>query len=335
MKNDLKKFYREKKVLIIGGAGFIGSNLADCLDGLGAQITIQDGLIPGHGGSLKNLKKHWRFLTIDTRDATGTPRAVKDQDIIFDIAGQPSHVFSMEHPQDDLDINAKGQINILEAVRRHNPKARVIYCSSRQVYGRPQYLPVDEDHPIAPIDGYSISKFAGESYHRLYHQAYGILTTILRVTNVYGPRQNAFDMVGVFMRQAAKGEPLTVFGQGKQVRDFIYVDDLSWAFVIAAANRKLVGKIFNIAGFEHCSIAALAERLAAISGVKVKKVPFPKHRQMIEIGDYYATDKKFRQTTLWQPRVPLDEGLQKTFDYFKTSPWKKFLTGHILRNTKD
>lgn len=314
-----RSYYSGKRVLITGGAGFLGSNLATALDQMGVKLTVLDALIPGNGGDLKNLeglKQRYRFLKTDTRDAKGVAKAVKNQAIIFNIAGQPSHPFGIAHPDHDLAINGLAQLNLLEAVRHVNPKVKIVHCSSRQIYGRAKYLPVDETHPPQPLDPYAISKYAGEGYHRLYHRLYGLKVVVLRLTNCYGPAQNANDMAGVFMHLAIKGSPLTVFGPGNQVRDYCYVDDATNAFLAAGARASFGGEIYNVGGFERNSILEFAKTLSAIAGCSVKQVPFPAYRKAIDIGSWYADDRKFRKATGWQPVMPLKQGLKQMYQDF-------------------
>lgn len=315
-------FYRDRRVLVTGGAGFIGSRLVRELVRLGSRVTVQDALLPESGGSLDNLREvagAYTFHQTDTRDAEGTAACVRGQDVVFNIAGQPSHVRGMQEPLEDLDINARGAINVLEGCRRDNPGARVVYCSSRQVYGRPHYLPVDEEHPIDPVDAYGISKHAGERYHLMYGRAYGLWTTVLRLTNTYGPRQNRFDFVGVFMRRAAAGQPLVVFGDGSQVRDFNHVDDACHAMLLAGMHEETRGRVFNLGAAERCSIREFADRLAALAGVEIETVPYPPGRKEIEIGTFYADFSRFRQATGWAPRVMLEDGLRETFASFRAA----------------
>lgn len=318
----LRARYTGRRVLVIGGAGFLGSNIVLSLVSLGARVTVQDALIPGQGGNLAKLEEvegQYVFHRVDIRDGDGTTECVRDQELIFNIAGQPSHAYGMRHPLEDLDVNARAQIHILEACRAVAPQATVVYCSSRHVYGRARYLPVDESHPVAPLDVYSINKFAGESYHRLYHDVYGLRTCSLRLTNTYGPRQNALDFVGVFMRKAATGQPLTVYGDGTQLRDFTYVADAVRAFVLAGVAEGMEGEVCNLGGPDHCSVREFAERLAVLAKVPVETVPFPPERAAIESGDYYASYERFRGLVGWTPRVLLSTGMARTLAYFQAN----------------
>ena len=313
--------YHGQPILVTGGAGFLGSTLAIRLANLGAEVTILDSMLPGFGGNLFNLtpvKDQVRVNVSDLRDPHALDFLVQGQRFIFNLAAQVSHVQSVADPLTDLEINARAQLLLLEACRRQNPKVRLIHASSRHVYGRAQYLPVDERHPVEPLDGYSVSKLAGEQYHRLYAAIHHLRVCVLRLTNLYGPRQNNFDCTGVFMRRASAKQPLTVYGDGAQLRDYLYVDDACDALLLAGAREELLGQVYNVGGAARCSIREFADRLGAIAGVPVETAPFPPERASIEIGDFYTDDTKFRRATGWAPRVGLEEGLQKTYAYFTT-----------------
>jgi nucleoside-diphosphate-sugar epimerase len=299
--------------------GFLGSTLAIRLAQLGAEVTILDSMLPGFGGNLVNIapiEDRVRVNFSDLRDPYALNFLVQGPRVIFNLAAQVSHVNSIADPLTDLDINARAQLLLLEACRLHNPTVRVIHTSSRHVYGRAQYLPVDERHPVEPLDGYSVSKLAGEQYHRLYGAVHHLRMCVLRLTNLYGPRQNNFDCTGVFMRRAAAQQPLTVYGDGAQLRDYLYVDDVCEALLVAGARDELLGQVYNVGGAGHCSIREFADRLGHVAGVPVETVPFPPERASIEIGDFYTDDTKFRRATGWSPRVGLEEGIQQTYAYF-------------------
>ncbi len=316
---ELAAIYRGQPVLVTGGMGFIGSNLAIALQRIGAHVTVLDSMLPEFGANVFNLapaEGQVRVNISDMRDRHALRYLVQGQRCIFNLAGQVSHVGSMVDPLMDLEINVRAQVLLLETCRSENPDVRIVHASSRHVYGKAQYLPVDEDHPTNPLDVYSIDKLAGEHYQRVYGAAHRMKTTILRLTNTYGPRQNALDAVGVFVRQAVMQKPLTVYGEGSQVRDYTYVDDACSALLLAGARQETVGEVYNVGGASHCSIRAFAEQLAAIAQVPVVTVPFPAERAAIEIGDFYTDDRKFRDATGWAPRVPLDQGLHATYEYF-------------------
>ena len=312
-----------KKVLITGGLGFIGSNLAIRLARAGAEVYVLDALLPGYGGNMFNLRPVQEKVQVnisDMADEYALRYFVTGQDYIFNLAGQVSHLDSMQDPYHDLEINARAQISLLEACRKYNPEATVVYASTRQFYGRPRKLPVDEEHPIDPPDINGIHKYAGETYHMLYHKVYGLKTVALRLTNTYGPRQlirNARQgFIGWFINRTVTGEPIELFGGGEQVRDFNYVDDVVEAFLMAAGEKLCHGKFFNLSG-EKASLGQVAGMLVDIAGSgDVRKVPFPEERQRIDIGDFYGDSSLFRKITGWQCRTGLEEGLARTVAYY-------------------
>ncbi|RIX40755.1 MAG: NAD-dependent epimerase/dehydratase family protein [Rhodocyclales bacterium GT-UBC] len=313
-----------KKVLITGGAGFIGSNLAQRLVSLGADVTLIDSLIPEYGGNLHNLHaiaEQVKLNISDVRDPHSMKYLVRDVDIVFNLAGQTSHMDSMHDPFTDLEINSRAQLSILEALRHNNPTARVIFASTRQIYGRPDFLPVSEAHPLRPVDVNGINKISGESYHLLYQQVYGIPTCALRLTNTYGPCMRIRDarqtFVGIWIRRLLEGEPFEVWG-GEQLRDFNYVDDVVDAFIVAAINPKACGKIFNLGSKEIISLSKLAELLVNLNKEGCYHIhEFPPERKKIDIGDYYSDFSLIEQELEWQPRTNLRIGLMQTLDYFR------------------
>jgi dTDP-glucose 4,6-dehydratase/UDP-glucose 4-epimerase len=311
-------------VLVTGGLGFIGSNLAHRLVGLGARVTLMDSLIPEYGGLEYNVEDIRDRLTVniaDVRDAHALARLVEGQHYLFNLAGQTSHVDSMTDPKTDLEINAAAQLSILEACRQHNPRVKLVFASTRQLYGRPQYLPVDEKHPIHPVDVNGINKLAGEWYHLLYNNVYGIRACALRLTNTYGPRMRVKDarqtFLGVWIRNVIQGKPVLVYGDGSQLRDFNYVDDTVDALLTAAADPASEGQVFNLGSAEVISLKALAEKLIALHGRgSYQVVPFPPERKAIDIGDYYSDFGKIVAALHWSPKVDLDDGLRSTLAYF-------------------
>jgi len=311
--------------LITGGLGFIGSNLARRLVDEGHQVTLIDSLIPQYGGNLANITDIRDRLTVnisDVRDPFATRELLKGVDLVFNLAGQTSHADSMTDPFTDLDINAKAQLSLLEAVRQVAPEAVVVFASTRQIYGRPQYLPVDEAHPIRPVDVNGVNKVAGEQFHLLYHDVYNIRTTALRLTNTYGPGMRVKDarqtFLGIWIRNLLKGDPILVFGDGKQLRDFNYVDDVVDALVRAAATPSCYGKAFNLGHSEVIDLASLAQLLtAAEPGASWQLVPFPPERKAIDIGDYYSNHSLASELLQWQPQVNLSVGLARTLAYYR------------------
>ena len=317
--------FKGKKCLITGGLGFIGSNLAIKLVELGAEVTIIDSMIPEYGGNLFNIepvKDKVKINFSDMRDAHTLPYLLEKNELIFNLAGQVSHMDSMKDPLTDLDINVRAQIYLLEACRQYNPDAVIVYTSTRQFYGRPQHMPVSEDHPLRPVDTNGINKLAGEQYHILYHKVYGLKTTALRLTNTYGPRQLIKNprqgFIGWFIRHVVCDELIEIYGDGSQIRDLTYVDDAVDALTTAAENPKCYGDIFNLGG-EKISLKELADLMISIAGrSSCKLVPFPEERKKIDIGDFYSDYSKFNKLTGWTPRTPLKEGLEHTIGYYET-----------------
>lgn len=315
--------FRGRRVLITGGLGFIGSNLARVLAELGARVTVLDNLFPHYGGNRRNLAgvgRKVRVVVGDVRDRARLPRLVRAQDFLFNLAGQTSHMDSMTDPDTDLEINCRAQLSILEACRRHNPGVRIVFASTRQIYGRPDYLPVDERHPLRPVDVNGINKLAGEEYHLLYSQVHGIRSTVLRLTNTIGPRMRVKDarqtFVGVWISEALRGRPFEVWG-GRQRRDFTYVDDAVEAFLLAAARRRAIGRVYNLGGIGRISLRDLAEVVAQLTGARFRVRAFPPDRQKIDIGDYYADDRLIRRELGWRPRTTIREAVEKTIAYYR------------------
>ena len=310
-------YFRNKHVLITGGVGFIGSNLARYLVSLDANVLLVDSLIPKYGGNLFNIapiRDRVRLNIADMRDEHGLGFLVKNQDVIFNLAGQVSHTDSMVDPYADLEINARSQLSLLEACRHGNPEVSIVFASTRQIYGRPQYLPVDEAHPLQPVDVNGINKTAGEWYHILYHNVYGLKTVSLRLTNTYGPRMRIKDarqtFLGWWLRQLVEGQTLKIYGDGQQFRDFNYVDDVVLALLLAAANEEANGQIYNLGALESINLLDLAELLIDINGQgSYDIIPFPENRKRIDIGDYQGDCGKICRELEWEPHVDFRGGL--------------------------
>src|SRR5262245_54359824 len=273
MPPEYREFYRGRRVLVTGGLGFIGSNLARQLVELGADVLLVDSMIPDYGGNRFNIagiEDRVRVDTSDVRDTAAMERVVRDRDIIFNLAGQVSHIDSMRDPYTDLDINCRAQLSILEACRRFNASVKVVFAGTRQVYGKPDRLPVDEGHLVRPIDVNGVNKAAGEYYHLLYNNAFGVRACSLRLTNVYGPRQlikhNRQGFIGWFIRLAIEGKQIQVFGDGSQLRDFVYVDDAADAFLRAGACAACDGEVFNVGGLEPIAHRDLVSLLLDVAG---------------------------------------------------------------------
>lgn len=320
---DPSSSFRNSRVVITGGAGFIGSALARRLVAAGADVTLIDSMIPEYGGNLFNIRDlldSARFNIADVRDRHAMPYLIQGADFLFNLAGQTSHMDSMEDPFTDLEINSRAQLSILEACRHHNPDVKVLFASTRQIYGRPDYLPVDEDHPIRPVDVNGVNKVAGEQYHLLYHQVYGIRSCCLRLTNTIGPGMRVRDarqtFVGIWIRLMLEGKPFQVWG-GEQLRDFNDVEDVVDAFLLVAADPRADGRVFNLGSVETVSLRELATGLAEIGPGQFEVRQFPEERKKIDIGDYYSEFKRIRETLGWEPRTTLRDSLRRTVDYYR------------------
>jgi UDP-glucose 4-epimerase len=317
--------YAGKRVLVTGGLGFIGSNLALELVQAGAQVTVLDALIPTHGGDHYNIRPAEAQLQIaiaDMRDRMALVPHVLGKDFIFHLAGQVNHGDSMHDPDLDLGVNCVATIRLVEACRYHNPSAILVNTSTRQVYGKPRYLPVDEDHPTEPVDVNGINKLAAEYYHRLYDRTYDLRSVVLRLTNTYGPRQQIKNarqgVTGVFVHRALRGERLRLFGTGQQLRDFNYVDDVVEALLLAAVTPACYGNLYNLAADATHSLLDFCGILGRLCGAQYDVVPFPADRKLIDIGDYYGTYARFHAATGWRPRLSLEEGLERSVEFFTT-----------------
>jgi UDP-glucose 4-epimerase len=316
--------WRGKRALITGGLGFIGSNLARRLAAAGADVTLIDSLIPEYGGNpfnVDDIKGHVRTNIADVRDPHGMNHLVRGQDYLFNLAGQTCHVDSMRDPQTDLEINCRAQLSILEACRRHNPGIKVVFSSTRQIYGAPRYLPVDERHPLSPIDVNGINKVAGESYHLLYHRAHGVRSCVLRLTNTYGPRMRVKDdrqtFLGIWFKRLLDGEPIMIFGDGAQIRDFNYVDDVVEALLLAALDERADGQAFNLGAPDWLALRDLAAMMIELhGGGECRLTPFPPERKAIDIGSYYSDYGLINKCLGWQPRVALRDGLARTLEFY-------------------
>lgn len=317
--------YRGRTVLITGGLGFIGSNLARRLVEVGGvDVHLLDALLPDQGGNLYNVHDIREQVTLHTADMGNdwtVNHLVGGVDYIFNLAASGSHLESMRNPQRDLELNCAAQLTLLDACRSYNANAKIVFTSTRQVYGRPVYLPLDEQHRVAPLDVNGINKLAAEQYHLLYHRVYGMRAVCLRLTNTYGPRQHVRDdrhgFLGWFIRQAMEGGEIELFGEGRQRRDANYVDDVVEALLLAGASEAAEGEIFNLGG-DPVTVAELAEELIAITGRgTVRRVPFPPERQLIDIGNSYSSYAKIESALGWRPRTGLREGLARTVEYYQ------------------
>ena len=320
---DLGNEFAGARVVITGGLGFIGSTLALRLAALGADLLLIDNLFPEYGGNLFNIapiRDSVALEVADIRDVRAMRMLLRGCRYLFNLAAQTSHMDSMADPETDLAINCRAQLTLLEACREVCPEAHIVYASTRQIYGRARYLPVDEKHPLHPVDVNGVNKMAGEAYHILFHDVYGIHAAALRLTNTYGPRLRIKDarqtFIGVWLRSVLEGRSFEVW-DGAQVRDLTYVDDAVEAFLLAAVRPAAKGRVFNIGG-SRLSLGELAEALvAANGGGRFERCEFPAERKRIDIGDYYADDNAFRAATGWAPRIPIAEGLKLSLDYFR------------------
>lgn len=316
-------WYRNKHVVVTGGLGFIGSNLAHRLVSLGARVRIVDAALPGSGANPHNLddiRDSVEIWEADLRDPTAAVDAISGQAVLFNLAAQTSHIASMEDPVNDLAINAGSHLNIVEACRQTEPAIKIVYTATRQMYGRSCDLPIDETHPIDPVDYNGVSKRAGEMFHLVAHRAYGLNVTSLRLTNTYGPRMRCFDarlmFLGEWIRRLLVGQPLLVYGSGDQIRDFTYVDDVVDALLAAAAHPDTNGQIYNLGGSEPIRLADLARLVIDLVGSgSVEYVPYPADRLRIDIGDYHGDFSRLQATLAWTPRVSLRDGLRRTVDF--------------------
>ena len=319
-----ENFFSNSQVLITGGLGFIGSHLARRLVVLGAKVTLVDSLIPQYGGNLFNIQDIRDQITVnisDVRDPHSMAYLIKGKDFLFNLAGQTSHMDSMQDPYTDLAINASAQLSILEACRLHNTGIKLVFASTRQLYGKPDYLPVDERHPIRPVDVNGINKLAGEWYHLVYNNVYGIRACALRLTNTYGPGMRVKDarqtFLGIWVRNLIEGRPVLIFGDGAQLRDFNFVEDVVDALLIAAESEKTNGEVFNLGSKEVINLKDLAKMMVEIyTGGSYELVPFPAERKAIDIGDYYSDFSKFKDALGWSPKISLSEGLRKSLEYY-------------------
>jgi UDP-glucose 4-epimerase len=313
-----------RRVLITGGLGFIGSNLAQRLVSDGAEVTLIDSMLPDYGGNafnVEHLRGQARINIADVRDPHAMAYSIRGQDVLFNLAGQTSHLDSMRDPVTDLAINVQAQVHILEACRHHNPGIRVVFASTRQLYGRPRYLPVDEAHVVDPVDVNGINKWSGEAYHLLYQKVYGVRASVLRLTNTYGPGMRVKDerqtFVGIWIRNLMEGKPIRIFGDGLQLRDFNHVEDVIDALLLAATDERADGQVFNLGHDQPVNLLDLARLMVALHGRgQYELIPFPSERKRIDIGDYYSDFGRIQRTLGWRPRIALADGMRSTLAYY-------------------
>ncbi len=314
-----------KSALVTGGAGLIGSAVTRKLIAAGCRVTIIDNLSSEGGGNLKNIEdfsSEVEFIHGDIRDKEKTKELLKKKDFLFHMAAQTSHVGSMREPFVDIDTNVTATVSILEAVRIVSPEIEIVNLSTRQVYGAPNYFPVDDNHPVNPPDVNAINKIASEQYFSLYKRIYGIRSTSLRLTNIYGPGMRIKDAVqnflGVWIKQLLNDEQLKIFGNGQQIRDFVFVEDCADLILKVAINQSLSSDIYLVGGGRPVSLIDLAEMLIKNAGSgSYKLVPFPPERSAIDIGDFYGANDRVCRVFDWQPETSLEDGIRITLSYFR------------------
>jgi UDP-glucose 4-epimerase len=317
--------------VVTGGLGFIGSNMVDALASAGARVRVVDALVPEHGGSPRNLEDvpavaELDVLVADLGDAR-VADVIADADVIFNVAGQVSHLASMTDPLRDLDLNVRSHLAFLEMVRRVRPQARIVLTSTRQIYGRPERLPVDESHPPRPVDVNGIDKLAAEQLHLLYGNVHGLRTTALRLTNVYGPRQclirDDLGVLAVFLRRALRGEVIELYGDGWQRRDCVHVDDIVRALALAAGNDDAVGEVVNLGHPTSSTLREIAETIVwkSCSAAGVRLIPWPPELAKIDIGDFEGDYTKAARLLGWKPALDLADGIERTVGFYRRHPW--------------
>jgi UDP-glucose 4-epimerase len=320
----MENYFKNKKILITGGLGFIGSTLAHRLAKIEADIYLIDSLIPEYGGNnfnINGIEDKVKVNIADVRDKHSMDYLVKGKDIIFNLAGTLSHIDSMNDPFTDLEINCTSQLSILESCRKNNRDVKIIFAGTRGQYGKADHLPVDERHLMHPTDVNGINNIAGESYHILYNNIYGIRAVSLRLTNTYGPRHqmkhHKQGIINWFIRQLIEGQTVKLYGDGKQIRDINYVDDVVEALLLVACNEKTNGEVFNLGGIPK-NLIDLVETMIDVYGKgNYELIPFKDDLKKIEIGDYIANYEKVKNTVGWQPKISLEEGLRSSFDYYE------------------
>jgi nucleoside-diphosphate-sugar epimerase len=317
--------YRDSKVLVTGGLGFIGSNLALHLAEQGAEVTVVDSSVEGCGANPRNLygaASKIRVIPADIRDVAEFAPAIRASDVIFNLAGEVSHLHSMKDPKRDQELNASSQLRFLEECAQQHPGVRVVYASTRQIYGAPRYLPVDEAHPIQPLDFNGVHKYAATAYHQVLTATGGLDAVVLCLTNVYGPRM-ALNLptqgfLGGFVRKSMLGEPITVFGDGRQLRDPVYVDDVVGAFMLAGMAINPPNRMWNVGGSQALPLSAIATAVsAAADSTPPRLQPFPPDLKRIDIGSYHSDSTRIRNDLGWSPSVDFHRGIRRTIQYYR------------------
>ena len=320
---QLKKYYSDKTIIVTGGLGFIGSNLTNHLVQLGCSVIVIDALFPTHGGNIYNIKDVKNKVEVHNMDIgkdNNLKPILENADCIFNLAGQTSHIDGLNDPFLDHHVNTYSHINFLEECRKYNSNVKIVYTGTRQVYGVPKYLPVDEKHPVQPVDINGINKLSGELYHILYHKIHDMNIVSLRLTNTYGPKmmmkKNKGGFISIFVRKIIDKENITIYGDGEQLRDFNYVDDVCEALILSGYKNNIYGHIFNLGG-EPVSLLDFTKLLINTRGFGTYSFkPFPKYNKRIDIGDYYADIKKSEKYLGWKPRTTLALGLKRTVKFY-------------------
>jgi len=323
--SDIRETFRDTNVLITGGLGFIGSTLAIKLVACGANVTLLDAMLPGHGGNLFNIEPVKSDVIVnfcDIRDEHSVNHIVRDKDYIFHLAGQNDHIVSQRDPFQDIDINVKGSLVLLEACRKSNPSARLIYTGTRGEYGSVAELPAHEDSPINPKGIYELSSLTVQKIFKIYNDNHGIQSVTLRLTNIYGERaqmlHSRFGVVNWFIRLALDNQPIQVFGDGQILRDFLHVSDCADAILMAACTEAAYGEVLNVGGDQPTSFLELVKIIIEEAGSgSWDFAPFSAERAMQEPGDFYSDISKIRRMVGWEPKVPLREGIRRTLDFYR------------------
>ncbi len=320
----VRSSYRQKRAVVTGGLGFIGSNLVIRLAELGARVTVVDCKVPGCGANEHNIhpvRADVRLLVKDIADASEFRPVLASADVIFNLAGEVSHVHSMRFPERDSYLNAVAQLRFVQECARAAPGIRMVYAGTRQIYGVPQYLPVDEDHPVRPVDINGIHKYSAMMYHLMYARDGALGSVVLNLTNVYGPRMalNApcQGVLSTFVRRVLLGQPIELFGDGRQLRDPLYVDDAVEAFLLAGCERDPSSTVYNVGGPAAVELREIAEMACRASAAPPPSCrPFPPERKSIDIGSYYTDSRRIARELGWTPSTPFAKGIAQTLEYY-------------------
>lgn len=315
---------KNKKILITGGLGMIGSTLTHKLIKLGAEVTIIDSLVKPFGGNFFNINDLKKLVTVnisDIRDKESMKVLIKDKDIVFNLAAQVSHNDSLQNPSLDADINYIGHLNVLEAARNYNPAAKIIHAGSRLQFGKILKNPVSEDHPLNPLTPYALNKTAAENLYLYYNRVFNIPVVIFRIANPYGPRcqmqHSKYTIINWFIRNAMEDKEIIIYGNGEQIRDYIFVEDLADAFILASDDENISNEVFNLGSGTGTRFKDMVQSVVEIVGKgKIKFVPWPPGYLNIETGDYITDISKIKQFFEWSPKIKLDEGISITVDYY-------------------